>query len=133
MTGQIQGLTMLTSQLNLFESSDEARGKELILYQEQAAAQKEGLAKCLKASSFTLAEVASQTGTTIKYAESLNDATQLLGTFGDIKGTDFAAASTAIEKMVAKDQSFQAAGHFSEDAFAAALGRNKKTQSTTGV
>lgn len=85
------------------------------------------LAQCLKTASFTLAEVASQSGTTVKYAQCSKDATQLLGTFGDIKGTDFAAASTTVEKMVAKDTSFQAAGHFSENAFAAALDRNKKT------
>lgn len=126
MTGQIQGLTMLTSRLSLFAPGEGIAGEELLQYQETILSQRSGLADCLKSCSYTLAEVASETGAKIEHAEALKDATQLLGTFGDIKGIDFAKASTTIKKMVATDNAFQAVGNFSEAAFAAALSRNKK-------
>lgn len=123
-TDQIQGLAI--SEPAVFEAKESADGQELIVYDGALTSQRAGLVECLKTCSYTLAEVASETGTTVEHPEALNDATQLLGTFGDIKGTDFAAASTKIRKMIAKDRAFQAAGTFSENSFFQALSRNKK-------
>lgn len=117
---------MLTSRSNLFETGEDARGKELVLYKDSLSSQKSGLAECLKSCSYTLSEVASETGTKVEHAEAVKAATQLLVTFGGIKGTDFAAASTKINKTMATDNAFQAAGAFSDGAFLAALSRNEK-------
>ena len=121
--GQIQGLAISEPMILKAQETAEDEGKDIP--QEVLEPQMVGLGECLKTCSYALAEVANQTGTTVKYAEALGDATQLLGTFGDISGIDFTKASVTIEEMIAKDRAFQASGAFSQDAFFAALSRGK--------
>ena len=121
-TGQIQGLAI--SEPTVLAAQEAAEDEEGDKPREVLEPQRVGLGECLKTCSYALAEVANQTGTTVKYAEALGDATQLLGAFGDISGTDFASASVTIEKMIARDRAFQAGGAFSEKTFLEALSRN---------
>lgn len=120
-SGQIQGLEI--SMHAVAESGPDKSEAILKALEEHNTA----LGQCLKACTSALAETSKGTGTTIKYAEALNEAMQLIGTIGKV---DPGGETAMIEKMIAKDRAVQFGGNISADVALAML--NAPSRSDAG-
>ena len=65
------------------------------------------LAACLKSCTAALSSTAQSTGNTFKYSRAFDDARQLIGTIGDVKG---GGPANTFDVLIAQDRSKQMAG-----------------------
>lgn len=105
-SGQIQGLEI---SMHAVADSDPDKSEAIMKTLEE---HNTALGQCLKACTSALAETSKGTGTTIKYAEALNEALQLIGTIGKV---DPGGEMAMIEKMIAKDRAVQFGGNISTE------------------
>jgi hypothetical protein len=82
--------------------------------------------QCLMACTSALAETARGTGTTIKYAEALDEARQLIGVIGKV---DPGGETAVVEVMIAKDRAVQFGGSISSEVALAMLNAPSKSGS----
>ena len=120
-TGQIQGLEI--SMHTIVESGPDKSEAVLKALEEHNIA----FRQCLKVCTSALAETARGTGTTIKYAEALNEAKQLIGVIGKV---DPGGETAIVEVMIAKDRAVQYGGSISSDVALAVL--NAPSRSGSG-
>lgn len=111
-SGQIQGLEI--SMHAVAESAPDKSEAILKALEEHNMA----LGQCLKACTSALAETSKETGTTVKYAEALDEARQLMANIGTV---DQSGGTVRIDKMIAKNHAWQVAGNLSTDAALAIL------------
>ncbi len=119
-SGQIQGLEI---SMNAVDESGRDKSEVILKALEE---HNTAFRQCLKACTSALAETAKGTGTTVKYAEALNDARQLIGVIGNV---DPGGETAIIEVMIAKDRAVQFGGSISSDVALAML----NAPSTSGL
>ena len=100
LSGQIQGIEI--SQQAAIEAGAPQREFANIMEQQSIA-----LAACLKSCTVALSSTAQSTGNTFKYARTFDDARQLIGTIGDVRG---GGPANTFGTLIAQDRSRQMAG-----------------------
>lgn len=111
-SGQIQGLEI--SMQSVADSNPDKLEAIMKALEEHNTA----LGQCLKACTSALAETSKRTGTTIKHAEALNEARQLIGIIGKV---DPGGEQAVIESMTARDHATQFGGQISTEVALAML------------
>ncbi|KAF2008631.1 hypothetical protein BU24DRAFT_429219 [Aaosphaeria arxii CBS 175.79] len=129
MQGQLQGLVIgvtTTARIQDENAQDGGTGDVLDQTVKTLESQMAALSNCLSACTLAQAELSVLAGTTIKYAEAMEDSRQLFGQIGAAGEQDFQVMAVTIERLIAKGRAVQLTGRMSEDVAFAALGMSKE-------
>ena len=111
-SGQMQGLDIG------IHAVAESNANNTVAILNMLGEQNASMKRCLEACTNVLAASSEETGTTVRYAEAIDAAQQLIGNIGNV---DPSSKASVIDKMIARNNALQIGGNVSAEVALAVL------------